>query len=445
MDVGERYVLGRLVGEGATACVYEAEDSVLRREVAVKVFRDGNPGGNAQRVSEEVRILTALSHPHLLPLFDAGRSADGQSFIVMPLVRGTTLANMVARGPVGPREAKKIGTALAEALSHIHARGIVHRDVKPSNVLLAEDGMPFLADFGFAHAEDGPALTATNCVVGTAGYLAPEQAEGHATTPAADVYALGLVLLEALTGERTYRGTPLERAVANALRPPVIPARLGPGWLETLRMMTARDPSERPTAAEAGRLLAAAEDTLPEVTAQDDTMMLTPVLVSAPVPVPVPVPVLASVPVPAPVPVLASAPVSEPVSVPVKASSRRRLTALGAAGFAALTVLGLGVGTDWLAFGAAGPSRPAAPVTTAPPGAGPAGSRPPTPAPATAPAATPSATSPRPAGTTSAPVVQQHPADQVLNAPTTCRSDKGNGHGKHKCQGADGDSADSNR
>ncbi|NUP51881.1 MAG: serine/threonine protein kinase [Catenulispora sp.] len=450
MDVGERYVLGRLVGEGATAFVYEAQDTVLRRQVAVKVFRDadlepepgGQPGtdpdakprgGPADRVSEEVRILTSLVHSHLLPLYDTGCDGEGHRFLVMPLVRGTTLARLVSAGPVAPREVKRIGTALADALSHIHAHGIVHRDVKPSNVLLDGDGTPYLADFGFAHADDSPALTATNCVVGTAGYLAPEQAEGLSVTPAADVYALGLVLLEALTGERAYRGTPLERAVANALRPPAIPARLGQGWLELLRALTAKEPSERPTAEQARVLMAGVEDEFPEVTALDATMELAPVLAQAP-DHPIPVLTIAG---DADADTAADAASSAreapdrttpdhatPAAAVLSRATSRRLAAVGTVALAATAFLGFGAGTTWLSSGAADPPRQPAPTT---PGAGAGAAGRQTPAPAPAPAATRPAASPPP-------VVPASASDpQVLSGSADCRK----GHGKHKCQNGD--------
>ena len=362
MDVGKRYVLGRLVGEGATACVYEALDTVSRRQVAVKVFRDPDVGDGAQeRIDEKIRILASLAHPHLLPIYDSGRDCDGHRFIVMPLVRGATLAERLAAGPVRPVEVKRIGTVLADALSHIHARGIVHRDVKPSNVLLADDGTPFLTDFGFAHAVDGPALTAVGCIVGTAGYLAPEQAEGLPVTPAVDVYALGLVLLEALTGERAYRGTPLERATANALRPPRIPARLGPGWGRVLRTMTAMNPSARPAACGVSALVAAGEDVLPEVTACADTMEL---------------PVVEAVEIPVAGPrhgrhsrVSGSASLARPGRALGRPHAHRRPAALGAAAFAAAAVA-VGLGADWLASGTSTDPHAPAPIPALSPAGG---------------------------------------------------------------------------
>ncbi|MEZ0112140.1 tRNA A-37 threonylcarbamoyl transferase component Bud32 [Catenulispora sp. EB89] len=442
MDVGRRYVLGPLIGEGATACVYEAEDTVLRREVAVKVFRYTDIGDTrSERVDEETRILASLAHPHLLPVYDSGLGADRHRFIVMPLVRGTTLARLAARGPVEPREVKRIGAALADALSHIHAGGIVHRDVKPGNVLLADDGTAYLADFGYAHAADSPALTSTDCVVGTAGYLAPEQAQGLSVTSATDVYALGLVLLEALSGERAYQGTPMERATANALRPPRIPARLGPGWMRVLRTLTARDPAVRPAAGEVGGLLAVAEDELPAVRAGDHTMEL-PVVdawgsgVGSGDPGPV-----AS----GPGPVVSEPVASEPVvgsaastrrplaAVVAAASTRRRLAGIGVAACAAVAVVGLGA--DWLTPGASADTQIPAPMT---PGAGAAGSSPgPTSSPGTA--AVPSGSvSARPS---TAAVVARTSASvsSSASASKNCQADQGdqgdhgqNGKGHHK-------------
>jgi eukaryotic-like serine/threonine-protein kinase len=436
MDLGERYVLGPLIGEGATALVYEAEDSELRREVAVKVFRDRDIGeGGSERFAEEARILASLTHPALLPIYDSGHDADGHRFIVMPLVRGTTLAKRVADGPVPPAETKRIGRTLSDALSHIHASGIVHRDVKPSNVLLADDGRSYLADFGYARAMEGPSLTATGCIVGTAGYLAPEQAEGLSVTAAADVYALGLVLLEALTGERAYRGTPLERATANALRPPTIPAWLGPGWLQVLRVMTARSPTARPTAGEVGVLLGGGEDELPGVSPFGDTAELSAVgLWSGP---------LSG----ASEPARHAVPVSPAfVGRPARAGrlrANRRPVAVGAAALAAIAVVGLGA--NWLTSGASGDTR--APVLTTPatpttPGAGASGTRQ-SPSPARAPevAVVPGSPVVTSSDVHSSPAASSYAPSASGRCPAE-DGQSGNGHGKHKCRAGGGGGGD---
>ena len=150
---------------------------------------------------------------------------------------------------------RRIGARLADALAHVHSNGIIHRDLKPANVLLGTDGRPRLADFGIARALDGTAVTGTGYVVGTAAYLAPEQVRGEWVGPAADVYALGLVLLEALTGRREYPGALVESATARLHRPPNIPDSLPSDLRTTLFAMTALEPAVRPTAAEVVGLL----------------------------------------------------------------------------------------------------------------------------------------------------------------------------------------------
>ena len=182
---------------------------------------------------------------------------DGRPFIVTDLVEGPTLAERLEVGPLDPDEVLRIGARLADALAHVHRAGIVHRDLKPANVLLGADG-PRLADFGIARALDGTAVTGTGYVVGTAAYLAPEQVRGEWVGPEADVYALGLVLLESLTGRREYPGALVESATARLHRPPGIPTGL-PFALDTaLRAMTALDPADRPAAADVATMLAAA-------------------------------------------------------------------------------------------------------------------------------------------------------------------------------------------
>lgn len=177
----------------------------------------------------------------------------GLSYLVMPLVDGKSLE--YTPGPMAPERVRRIGAAVADALAYIHGCGILHRDITPGNILLDRHDGVFLSDFGIAKAWDGPALTAENYVAGTAGYLAPEQAEGRGASTASDIYALGLVLLEALTGVREYSGTPFERAVAAAARPPRIPSALGAPWCAILRRMTDHDRTKRPTIEEVRALL----------------------------------------------------------------------------------------------------------------------------------------------------------------------------------------------
>jgi serine/threonine protein kinase len=156
---------------------------------------------------------------------------------------------------MGVHEVRRLGAALADALSHVHAHGFIHRDVKPSNILLDDDDVPRLADFGLARLADGARLTRADQVVGTAAYLAPEQVRGGEITPAVDVYALGLVLLECLSGHREYEGAEIEAAVARLHRPPHVPDDLPFDLTRLLSSMTSTSPARRPSARECAEVL----------------------------------------------------------------------------------------------------------------------------------------------------------------------------------------------
>ncbi|GHG28006.1 serine/threonine-protein kinase [Streptomyces filamentosus] len=255
--VAGRYRLGRLLGRGGAADVYEALDLRLRRPVAVKLFRPEGTRRAVDRCAGEARLLARMHHPGLVTLYDTGGD-DGRPFLVMRLVRGTTLSRRIARGVLSPEETCRTGAALASALAHVHARGVVHRDVKPSNILLDGSGTPFLTDFGISRrveAADGGSGEA-DALAGTASYMAPEQALGRGTGPAADVYSLGLVLLETLKGEAEYGGTPLEAALAHLDRPPALPPGLPAELARLLAAMTDRSSGARPDAAACARILA---------------------------------------------------------------------------------------------------------------------------------------------------------------------------------------------
>ena len=254
--IGDRYRLDALVGRGGTAEVWQAQDTSLDRTVALKLVTIGHDESSA-RAADEARTLARLSHPSLVQVYDAGTDDAGRPWVVMEFVDGETLADAVRRGPLSVQRITEIGTAVADALDHVHARGMVHRDVKPANVLLGRGGKTKLTDFGIARLVDAAKVTSTGLLVGTASYLAPEQVNGQPVGPAADVYALGLVLLEALTGKREYAGPAVEAAMARLHRPPVIPATLPAGWPALLQAMTAREATDRPSAAEVARVLRA--------------------------------------------------------------------------------------------------------------------------------------------------------------------------------------------
>lgn len=267
-----RYELGARLGQGGMADVYRGVDHVLGRQVAVKVLRETTDDeSDRARFVIEARTLARLSHPGLVTVLDAGiglRADDAgpdtapmsvdQPFLVMELVDGPTLAQVLADGGLEPAELQSIGTRLAEALAYVHAQGVVHRDVKPANVLLDCERSVKLTDFGIVRLlGDNARHTGTNQMIGTAAYLAPEQVTGQPVTPATDVYSLGLLLLEASTGERVYPGTALESALARLHQPPRIPDELPAAWRELLGRMTAIDPGARPSAAEVAVQLSA--------------------------------------------------------------------------------------------------------------------------------------------------------------------------------------------
>ena len=211
----DRYRLHRQLGSGGFGTVWLARDERLERDVAVKVLpRERVVGGRFER---EARAAARLSHPGIVTLYEAAVDDDG-AYLVSELVRGATLAELLEAGRLSDRDIVQIGVALCDALAHAHAQGVVHRDVKPSNVLVPErpaapTQIAKLTDFGVARVIGGDSLTRTGDVIGTAAYMAPEQAEGREAGAAADLYSLALVLYEALTGVNPVAaGTAAQRA-----------------------------------------------------------------------------------------------------------------------------------------------------------------------------------------------------------------------------------------
>ncbi|WP_166408893.1 serine/threonine-protein kinase [Labedella phragmitis] len=255
--LGGRYRLDALIGRGGMASVYRASDRVLGRNVAIKLFGDtSDDEAHAARAATEVRVLASLNHSALVTLFDAQLGTIEDAYLVMELVDGPTLRDRIATGPIDPDDIALMTVDLAEALATVHTAGMVHRDVKPSNVLLAPAGPSSrefrakLADFGIAHLVDSARLTTPGTIMGTAAYLSPEQTRGVAPAPAGDVYSLGLVILESFTRERAFPGGMTESLVARVQRDPYIPGDVGYGWKSLLTAMTSRTAENRPTAIE---------------------------------------------------------------------------------------------------------------------------------------------------------------------------------------------------
>ncbi|WP_426625413.1 protein kinase domain-containing protein [Leifsonia sp. McL0607] len=258
--IADRYRILERIGRGGLADVYSATDEALGRQVALKIFRpEYASAADLRRQQDEVRILATRSHASLVTLFDAISDAEGRGVLVLEYVKGTDVRKRLRSGALAAPTVAAIGADIARALAYLHGAGVVHRDVSPANILLPESTasgvIAKLTDLGIARLIDDAKVTATGTVIGTASYLSPEQAGGRPLTGATDVYSLGLVLLEGLTGRREFPGTAVESAMARLSRDPRIPESLGGAWSELLRAMTSRDPALRPPAAEAATRL----------------------------------------------------------------------------------------------------------------------------------------------------------------------------------------------
>ncbi|MCC7104140.1 MAG: protein kinase [Chloroflexi bacterium] len=247
-----RYELGDPLGEGGMAIVYRGLDRVLGRPVAIKMLRPRLSEDHEliERLQREARAAAKLSHPNLIDIYDVGED-HGDHFIVMALAEGGDLAELLAHeGALSPARVARLGAHLARALDYAHKHGVIHRDVKPHNVLLDAEGQPKLTDFGIARAVGTSPLTTAGIVLGTVHYMAPEQARGQQVGPAADVYSLGAMLYEAATGEPPFDAdNPLALAMAHASQPPVPPRQLNPSIPPALEQVIltalAKDPAER--------------------------------------------------------------------------------------------------------------------------------------------------------------------------------------------------------
>ncbi|GAB2467232.1 serine/threonine protein kinase [Conyzicola lurida] len=258
--LNDRYQILSLIGSGGMASVYEARDEFLDRLVAVKLF-DSNLGEivDAANQEHELKMLARLNHHGLVTLIDAGivenkNPALSRMFLVMELVSGPTLLSLTAQRALSGQEIAQLGFDLAESLQYIHANDVIHRDVKPANVLIVdyvENGdrpRAKLADFGIALVTG--VVADPSETLGTAAYLSPEQAMRDVIEPSTDIYSLGLCLLECFTRELTFPGTQHVSAVARLISDPVIPDSLPKPWFDLLTAMTSREPGDRPTSAE---------------------------------------------------------------------------------------------------------------------------------------------------------------------------------------------------
>ena len=252
--LGGRYSIVRLLGRGGMSDVYEAFDIVTGDSVAIKIVRSGDPEVG-RRLSQEARALESFEHPGLIRLLDSGERGD-QAYLVMELISGATLAQTLRDGALSSRDTANLGARLADALAYVHERGVVHRDVKPSNILLSASGDAWLGDFGIAMLHDASVLTATGSTMGTVSYMAPEQLENHFVGGAADIWSLGIILLECLTGRRVYEGTPSEVLARRLAGPVPVPAQLPTPWRLVLSGMLSHDPEERLKGTEVAALLA---------------------------------------------------------------------------------------------------------------------------------------------------------------------------------------------
>jgi eukaryotic-like serine/threonine-protein kinase len=252
-----RYELAGVIGRGGMGTVYEARDLVLGRSVAVKLLAgllaDQDPTSIA-RFEREARAAAALNHPAVVAVYDTGED-DGARFIVMELISGRSLeAILREQGPLEPARAAEIAARVADALAAAHAAGIVHRDVKPANVMIADDGSVKVLDFGIARAIDGTTLTQNAMVLGTAAYMSPEQALGKPADERSDIYALGCVLYALITGRPPFTGDSPAVVLnqhANLAPPPLGPEVScgSPGLAALVIQMLAKSPDDRPQTA----------------------------------------------------------------------------------------------------------------------------------------------------------------------------------------------------
>lgn len=245
----ERYRIDTPIAAGGAGEVWRATDLVLGRQVAVKLLRREytEHSETLARFQAEARHAALLNHPGVVQVYDYGQAPDGVPFQVMELIDGPSLAQVLARGPFDVARVLDIVAQAAAALAVAHRAGLVHRDIKPANLLLAPGDVVKITDFGIAYAIGSSPVTRTGTVPGTPAYLAPERASGAAATAASDLYSLGVVAWECLTGTQPFSGTPLDVAMAHAQQEvPPLPPTVPPAVAGLVAELTAKDPAARP-------------------------------------------------------------------------------------------------------------------------------------------------------------------------------------------------------
>jgi len=250
--LGGRIEVGDLLGEGGFGVVFKGHDPLLHRDVAIKAMHPGRvrDAGAASRLLDEARLVATAEHPHIVPLYEAGQR-DGLVYLVMRYFPDGTLAERLReRGPLTPAEVVRLGTEVADALAAAHARGVIHLDIKPENILLDAEGHAAVTDFGIARLAEAAAASPDGMVSGTPHYMSPEQASGDAVDGRSDLYALGVVLFEAATGSRPISGSSAANIRANQVTQspveisavaPELPSALGTIIMQAL----AKEPERR--------------------------------------------------------------------------------------------------------------------------------------------------------------------------------------------------------
>ena len=256
--IGGRYSLRDPLGSGGMAEVFLAYEEVLERDVALKILKEqyADDEGFVERFRHEAQSAASLNHPNIVHIYEWGGTENGEaSYIAMEYAPGGTLEDRILEdGPLPPRTAVEVASQIAKALGFAHERGVIHRDIKPQNILLSALGDAKVTDFGLARAAYSTSLSQTSLVLGTASYMSPEQAMGGPADPRSDLYSLGVVLYEMLTGELPYEGdSSVTIAVKHVMEPPQAPGEVNSEVPEGISALTqkllAKDPGDRYTSA----------------------------------------------------------------------------------------------------------------------------------------------------------------------------------------------------